>query len=121
MEARVARRGDVDARVSEWSSQHTQAELGRRLDAAEVPNSPIYSIADAFQDPHYAARHTLVPVDDPVVGRVHVPAPVPRLSATPAAPPDPAPHLGQHNREVYQGELGLSEADLTQLEADGVI
>ena len=121
MEARVARRADVDSRVSAWTSQHTQSDLCRLLDDAEVPNSPIYSIADAFQDPHYAARESLVPMEDPVVGRVHVPAPVPRLSLTPAQPPTPAPELGQHNREVFVSELGLSELDLTQLQEDGVV
>ena len=121
MEARVARRANVDARVSEWTGQHTQTKLGRLLDDAEVPNSPIYSIADAFQDPHYTARETLVQVGDPVVGPVRVPAPVPRLSGTPAEPPTPAPALGEHNRQVYLEELSLTEADLTALRADGVL
>ena len=121
MEARVARRAEVDIRVSHWTAQRTQADLCRLLDGTEVPNSPIYSIADAFHDPHYAARHTLVQVDDPVVGPVHVPAPVPRLSVTPAQPPVPAPALGEHNREVYLEELRLTESDLTTLQADGVI
>ena len=121
MEARVARRAEVDRRVSEWTSGHTQAALNGLLDEAEVPNSPIYSIADAFQDPHYAARETLVPVEDPAVGRVHVPAPVPRFSLTPTEPPTPAPGLGEHNREVYLAELGLAETELAQLQEEGVI
>jgi hypothetical protein len=29
--------------------------------------------------------------------------------------------LGEHNREVLVGELGLSDAEFAQLEADGVI
>jgi crotonobetainyl-CoA:carnitine CoA-transferase CaiB-like acyl-CoA transferase len=32
----------------------------------------------------------------------------------------PAPLLGEHNRELL-GELGLSDAELDTLEADGVI
>jgi crotonobetainyl-CoA:carnitine CoA-transferase CaiB-like acyl-CoA transferase len=120
MEQRVARRGEVDARVAAWTRQHSQQALCALLDEAEVPNSPIYSIADIFQDPHYQARGTLVPVDDPVIGPVHVPAPVPRFSESPAQPPTPAPELGQHNAEVY-GELGLSEGELERLKAEGVI
>lgn len=120
MEDRVARRADVDARVSTWTGSFPQRELCRRLDDAGVPNSPLFSIADAFADPHYAARSALVPVDDPVIGPVRVPAPVPRFSATPARPPAPAPALGAHNAEVY-GDLGLGAADLAQLRADEVI
>ena len=121
MESRVAHRDEVDARVSSWTRRYVMADLCARLDGAEVPNSPIYSIADAFADPHYAARETLSVVDDPVLGALRVPAPVPRLSRTPARPPTPAPHPGEHNAAVYGGLLGLSAAELESLQAEGVI
>jgi crotonobetainyl-CoA:carnitine CoA-transferase CaiB-like acyl-CoA transferase len=121
MEQRAARRSEVDARVAAWTARFTLGELRARLDAAEVPNSPIYSIADIFADAQYRARETLVALDDPVVGRIRMPAPVPRLSATPARLQRPAPAIGEHNQDVYGGLLGMSEAELAQLRADGVI
>ena len=121
MEQRSARRQEVDARVTAWTSQHTLAVLQHTLDEAEVPNSPIYSIADVFADPQYAARQTLATVDDPVLGPVKMPAPVPRLSQTPGAITRPTPEVGEHNVEVYGGLVGLSEADLARLQEDGVI
>ena len=121
MAQRAARRQAVDARVSGWTSQHPLAELQAILDAAEVPNSPINSIADIFADPQYQARQTLVTVDDPVLGPVRMPAPVPRLSETPARIPRPAPEVGEHNAEVYGDLLGLTETDLAQLRDAGVI
>jgi crotonobetainyl-CoA:carnitine CoA-transferase CaiB-like acyl-CoA transferase len=33
----------------------------------------------------------------------------------------PSPKLGQHNREVYHGWLGLSEVEVEGLKRDGVI
>jgi crotonobetainyl-CoA:carnitine CoA-transferase CaiB-like acyl-CoA transferase len=96
-------------------------DLCARLEAADVPHSPIYSIADALADPQYEARGTLTSVDDPVLGPLRVPAPVPRLSRTPATPPAPAPSPGEHNAEVYGDVLGLSPADLDALRAEGVI
>ena len=33
----------------------------------------------------------------------------------------PAPHVGQHNQEVYAEELGLSEAAMEELQVAGVI
>lgn len=121
MEKRAARRAEVDARVSEWTGSRTQAELREILDAQEVPNSPINSIADIFADPQFAARGTLMEVADQVLGPVKMPAPVPRLSATPARVERPAPSVGQHSGEVYGELLGLGEAELGGLRAEGVI
>ena len=66
------------------------------------------------------ARGTLQTVDDPEIGPVLMPAPVPRLSATPATIQRQAPRLGEHNAEVY-GTLGLAAADLDTLAAAGII
>jgi crotonobetainyl-CoA:carnitine CoA-transferase CaiB-like acyl-CoA transferase len=121
MEQRLAHRAEVDAHVSAWTMRYPLQELCARLDAADVPNSPIYSIADVFADPQYAARGTLQAVDDPVLGPVRVPAAVPRLSATPARSLAPAPAAGAHNEDVYHGVLGLAPAVLDELRAAGVI
>jgi succinyl-CoA:(S)-malate CoA-transferase subunit A/succinyl-CoA:(S)-malate CoA-transferase subunit B len=121
MEKRSAQREIVDARVTHWTTSLSMAELREKLDAAEVPNSAIYSIADAFADPQYQARGTLMEIEDPVIGRVRMPAPVPRLSATPARVSRPAPEVGEHNLEVYGELLGLTEDDLRRLQTEGVI
>jgi hypothetical protein len=34
---------------------------------------------------------------------------------------DPARVLASHNREVYAGELGLSDQEISRLQTDGVI
>ena len=121
MEKRAARRSEVDQRVATWTARHAQADLCELLDRAEVPNSPINSVADCFADPHYAARGTLVEIQDQLLGPVKMPAPVPRLSATPARVERPAPNVGQHNDEVYGELLGLDVQALDELRANGVI
>jgi crotonobetainyl-CoA:carnitine CoA-transferase CaiB-like acyl-CoA transferase len=121
MAGRVARREEVDARVAAWTRRFPMLDLCARLDSADVPNSPIYSVADAFADPQYADRGTLTTVDDPVIGPLRLPAPVPRLSRTPATPPAPAPEPGEHNAVVYGELLGLGAADLEALRAEGVV
>jgi crotonobetainyl-CoA:carnitine CoA-transferase CaiB-like acyl-CoA transferase len=121
MEKRAARRDEVDARVAAWTGNHSQAELREILDRAEVPNSPINSIADCFADPQFAARGTLTKVDDEVLGPVTMQAPVPRLSATPARLARAAPAVGEHNAEIYGELLGLDEAELGRLRAEGVV
>lgn len=120
MTQRSGRRAELDLRVSEWTKQHALADLREILDAAEVPNGPISSVADVFAEPHVQERGTLIDVEDPVIGRVKMQAPVARLSATPAVVQRPAPEIGEHNAEVY-GELGLSAADLEELRTAGII
>jgi len=120
MAQRMARRAEIDAQVARWTGSHELEALRALLDAAEIPNSPIASIADIFDEPHVQARETLIDVDDPIIGRVKMQAPVARMSATPARVPRPAPEMGEHNAEVY-AELGLDDAALASLEADGII
>ena len=55
------------------------------------------------------------------IGRVTVPNSPLRYHGADAVRAVPSPKLGQHNREVYGGWLGLSAADITELERAGVI
>ena len=44
-----------------------------------------------------------------------------KFSRTPGTIRRPAPTLGQHNQQVLSELLGLSPADLAELESNGVI
>jgi crotonobetainyl-CoA:carnitine CoA-transferase CaiB-like acyl-CoA transferase len=56
------------------------------------------------------------------VGEQHYPTWPIRMSAGPHRYwTTPAPTLGQHNRDVLHGELGLTEEDLARLESEHVI
>jgi formyl-CoA transferase len=60
-------------------------------------------------------------MEHPVIGKYPHFGPVPRLSDSPGAITRPAPALGQHNEEIYGGELGMTKDDLVALRACGVI
>lgn len=108
--------------VQEWFGRHDSREASKILDDNGVPVCPIYSIADIFDDPQYRARGDLIEVEHPVLGTMTMTGLVPKLSATPGAVRFPGPvEIGEHNREILVGELGLSPSDLPLLEAEGVI
>jgi formyl-CoA transferase len=119
--ARTAHAEEVDELVGGWFAQHTAEDAQRILDDAGVPVSPIYSIADIFEDPHYKARGDIIAPSDPIAGPVPMPAILPRFSRTPGEVRFTGPELGEHNAVVYCGLLGLSESELASLRNDGVI
>jgi len=118
---RAARGDEINGLVAEWTATLTAAEITARCVEHDVPVGTAYSAADIFADPHMAARGDLVSVDDPVIGPVRQQAPFPRLARHPTPVPTGAPRLGEHNREVWCGLVGLSDAELAQLIERGVV
>jgi len=118
---RTKRPDEVDALVAGWFAEHTLDEAQDILDRAGVPVSPIYSIADIFADPQYAAREDIIAPEDPEIGAVPMPAVLPRFSRTPGGVRFVGPPLGAHNAQIYGGLLGLSETEQQALREAGVI
>ena len=112
---------EINALVADWCRSRTAEEIERILVAAQVPVCRAFSIRDIFADPHYASRGDIVEVDDPTIGPVKMQGVYPRLSRTPGAIRRGAPRLGEHNREIYQGVLGLADEEVESLARDGVI
>jgi len=112
---------EINAVVAAWCRERSAEEIETILVAAQVPVCRAFSIRDIFRDPHYAARGDIVEVDDPTIGPVKMQAVYPRFSRTPGAIRRGAPRLGEHNREIYQGVLGIGDDELESLRRDGVI
>ena len=118
---RASRSDEINGIVAAWTSQRTAVEVEERAIAHDVPVATAYTAADIVGDPHMAARHDLVTVDDPVMGAVKQQAPFPRFVGEPSSVPTGAPRLGEHTRGVLTTLLGLSPAQLDRLAADRVI
>jgi crotonobetainyl-CoA:carnitine CoA-transferase CaiB-like acyl-CoA transferase len=89
------------------------------MEAAEVPASRIYSIADIVADPHYAAREMIRRIALPGGRTLKVPGVVPRLSATPGDFAGGGPALGEHTDAVLR-ELGYDQAAIASLRERGI-
>ncbi len=74
-----------------------------------------------MNDPHTIAREFFTQVSHPLAGTMKYPGAPFKLSGTPWSIERPAPLVGQHNEEIYRGELGMSEAGLAQLKEKGII
>ncbi|MCY4085669.1 MAG: CoA transferase [Actinomycetia bacterium] len=118
---RVEHADELDALIQDWVGRHTTEEVLAAFAEHEAAIAPINSIEDISCDPQFAARETITAVDHPVLGEIKMQNVIPRLSRTPGQIRRPAPEIGEHNREVYVGELGLSEQELAGLAEAGII
>ncbi|MBI3052725.1 MAG: CoA transferase [Betaproteobacteria bacterium] len=118
---RLANVAALDEIVGAWVQERTQTECIAQLVKAEVAVAPVADFKDLAEDPHLLARKTLVAIDDPELGTLRMPDVLPRLSETPGKIKHAGLPMGVYNREIYQGRLGLTDAELEKLKAEGVI
>jgi crotonobetainyl-CoA:carnitine CoA-transferase CaiB-like acyl-CoA transferase len=106
--------------VSAWAGGQKAKEVYRQAGAARVPIAFVHTLADLLESEQLRAREYFQEVEHPAVGWRIYPGPPFRMSEVEWRA-GRAPLLGEHNREVYCGELGLSAAELTRLRAVGVV
>ncbi|MHB1434670.1 MAG: CaiB/BaiF CoA transferase family protein [Thermoplasmata archaeon] len=118
---RASHRAAVDEAIARFCRQHTREELEELGRSHDIAISRIYDIADIARDPHYRAREMFAEWVDPVAGEVKGAGVAPKFSATPGRVWRGAPWLGQDNRAVLEGLLGLPAEAIERLEAKGVV
>lgn len=111
----------INGMVAEWVSTMDAREVEEVCVAHGVPVGLAYDAAEILADPHMAARGDLVTVDDPVAGPHRQQAPFPRLDGQVPEAPAPAPTLGQHNREIWCGLVGLDDETFRARSEEGTI
>jgi crotonobetainyl-CoA:carnitine CoA-transferase CaiB-like acyl-CoA transferase len=117
---RVENEKEIDAAISAWTGARDSGEALEALRKAEVPNGPIYNVADMLADPHFNARGMFETVQ--VGGKpLKIPAIPPLLGDTPGRTDAPGPKLGAHTDEVLESLLGLKADARAELRAAGAI
>jgi len=111
----------LDGWIGELTARFTVDEVYHEGQRRHVAFTPVNTAAAVVNDPHLAARRYFVALEHPRVGALRYPGAPYRLSETPWRLARPAPTVGEHNAEIYQGELGLSADDCRALARQGVI
>jgi len=119
-DGRAARQQWLDNEIETWTVARSPADVLAAMEAAEVPASKIYSIADIVADPHYAARAMIRQIAMADGSSLKVPGVVPKLSATPGDFDGGGPRLGEHTDAVLR-ELGYADEAIAGLRQRGVI
>jgi crotonobetainyl-CoA:carnitine CoA-transferase CaiB-like acyl-CoA transferase len=119
---RAARKDQLKADMNALTRTFTVAELVECLNAAGVPCGPINDIGQAFEDPQVKHLGMAKPAPHESLGEVMLIRSPINLSAFPQPPrfDRAAPDPGADGAAILR-ELGLSDAEIADLERAGVI
>ncbi|MFI0942999.1 CaiB/BaiF CoA transferase family protein [Streptomyces sp. NPDC021020] len=117
---RAAHAEEIDKVVAEWIGRRTRAEVVTAFEEAQAAVAPVYDVRDVAADPQVRALGTVAHVDDPELGALRMQNVLFRLSDTPGTVRWPGRPHGADTDEVLT-ELGLTEAEITTLRAEGAL
>lgn len=104
----------VNEAVDRLMQTKTGEEWDEIFDEIGVPGGMIKDLSDVMKSPATYVRNTTVKLEVPGLGMVTFPG-TPLNFSDEKLGFDRAPELGEHNREIYGGLLGLSDEELEKL------
>jgi crotonobetainyl-CoA:carnitine CoA-transferase CaiB-like acyl-CoA transferase len=120
-QARGRNQLELDEIISTWTAGKSVSWLEDQLSAAGVPAGRTYRASDMLADPHFAARGSIVRVDDERLGSTAMQSVFPKLSESPGAVRHLGPDLGEHVEPVLSGWLDYDSGAIARLRDAGVV
>jgi benzylsuccinate CoA-transferase BbsE subunit len=117
---RMPYRDLIDSWVEALSGRYTKQEFFEEAQRRHIPCGPVNKPADLLHDPQLLAVDGWADIEVPEIGTVRWPKPGIRFNDEELTT-GPVPTVGQHNDEIYLGELRLEPAKLAQLRDAGTI
>ncbi len=118
-DSRQAHSEELGEAVGAILSQMTAEEIVERLRAHDIPGGRVVGVEEVHLDPQVQHNEVLVELDSGAMGPRREPRPAARFGAEDTPLPEPAPRLGEDTNTVL-ASLGFSDAELSDLAADGV-
>jgi crotonobetainyl-CoA:carnitine CoA-transferase CaiB-like acyl-CoA transferase len=110
----------IDLWIEGLTTRYTKQAFFEEAQRRGITVAPVNSASDVLDDVHLQATAGWTAYEGPGMGTLHVPTPPFHIDGSTATVGD-VPALGEHNREVFVGLLGLGDQDLQRLQRDGVI
>ncbi len=114
--------GQCEEPLSKFFIAHTKAELLEGSISKRIMLYPIFTTEDIANCAQLRAREFWEEVEHPELSTpITYPGAFIKMSLTPCQIRRRAPLIGEHNNEIYQGELGLSREEILMLKEGGII
>ena len=119
---RQKNRFELQAIIEEWLATFpTREDAIAAMDKERVPCAPVLSLNEAIAHPHLNERKTVRWVEDPLLGRVAIPAVPVKFSAWPDRTELRSARLGEDNERVLHDYLGFSDDRICELYSNGTL
>lgn len=100
----------------------TKAEFFKEVVKRQMLGYPVASVKEIFADPQHQARNFWQKIEHPELhAAIDYPGGFAKFSEGACQIWRRAPLIGEHNQEIYGGELGMSPEQITELRQRGVI
>jgi crotonobetainyl-CoA:carnitine CoA-transferase CaiB-like acyl-CoA transferase len=108
--------------LADFVVHRTKAELLKIALDRGVLIAPIATVSEVLESPQLESRHYWQALEHPELGRSFpYPGPFAKFSETPIIYRQRPPMAGEHNREIFGSELGLSGNQSEDLARRGII
>ena len=118
---RLANQDALDTAIEGWTVEQDAEALAAALQADGVAASVVANAADLLRDPHLRERQFVASVQHPETGLRPMGTTAWRMDGTRPREFTHAPLYGADSRGVLSDVLGMGDAEIDQLEADGVV
>ena len=120
MTGRLENQDAIQEVIEDTLKDYTMEEATQLVLSKGIPAGPILNIKQILEDPHVKEREMFVEMDHPTLGRITVNGCAIKLMDTKPSVRTPAPQLGQDNKAIYEGLLGMSEEEFATLHEKAV-
>jgi benzylsuccinate CoA-transferase BbsE subunit len=112
----------IEEKIGRLFIKFTKEELYHEAQKRGIMLCPVSTGKDILENEQLKARDFWVEIEHPELSEIITyPGVFAKLSETPLNIRRRAPMVGEHNLEVYRGELGLSDSEIADLKQAGAI
>ncbi|MBW2268334.1 MAG: CoA transferase [Deltaproteobacteria bacterium] len=111
----------IDAKLASWTQELSPQNARDALQAVGVPAGELQHTEHMIADRNLAAREFIRVLDQPSLTTLLFEGPFYHATQLPEPLLEPAPLLAQHTREICREHMGLADAEIDTLVAEGVL